>query len=178
MVDCSMIYSAATSMGFWTPLNVCYGLVRVPLRGRNDGTGDDDASRHGDDGDAAPGHPSRSRCGTPLVASAMAAAACSKSSTPSVTSQSAAPTATIPTATTISEPVTYGYYDSDGDTMLSTDVSSKAEADAKHINYSPALITRPANTFPSLYQIMGPAAPNRPVVFGSEPGESDYPRAG
>src|SRR5947209_7817674 len=113
------------------------------------------------------------------VAFGIAAAACSKSSTPSVASSSAAPSpagpaATIPTATTIAEPVVYGYYDGHIDTMLSTDVSDKSQADAQHITYSPALVTQPADKYPSLYQVMGTAAPNQPVVFGSEPGESDY----
>ncbi len=110
-----------------------------------------------------------------VMATALAAVACSKSSTPSATSSSpAAPTAAIPTATTIFQPVVYGFYDGHVDAMLSTDVTSKAQADALHINYSPALLTQPAGKFPSLYQIMGPAAPHQPVVFGSEPGESDY----
>jgi len=72
-------------------------------------------------------------------------------------------------------PVTYGYYDGHVDTMLSTDVSNKSQATAEHINYSPAMINRPASTFPALYMIQGTAAPNQPpFVFGSEPGETDY----
>jgi hypothetical protein len=108
------------------------------------------------------------------AALAMAAAACSKSSTPSATSPSAAPAARIPTATTVAQSVVYGYYDGHIDTMLSTDVSDKAQAKAQHINYSPALLTQPAAKYPSLYHVMGTAAPNQPVVFGSEPGETDY----
>src|SRR5713226_8490923 len=108
------------------------------------------------------------------VAFGIAAAACSNSSTPSVASSSAAQAATIPTATTVAQPVVYGYYDGHIDTMLSTDVSDKTQADAQHLNYSPALLTQPADKYPSLYQIMGPAAPNQPVVYGSEPGETGY----
>ena len=59
--------------------------------------------------------------------------------------------------------------------MLSTDVSSKSQAAAQHINYSAALTgAQPMSTMPSLYMISGPAAPHQPVVFGTEPGESDY----
>ena len=70
--------------------------------------------------------------------------------------------------------MTYGYYDGHVDAMLSTDVNSKSQAEARHINYSAALATQPAKAFPSLYMVAGTAAPNQPVVFGSEPGESDY----
>jgi hypothetical protein len=111
------------------------------------------------------------------IACSLVAVACSKSSPPSASQSSphaAGTTPAIPTAKTIVLPVTYGYYDGHVDTMLSTDVSNKAQATADHINYSAALINRPANTFPSLYMIQGTAAPNQPFVFGSEPGESDY----
>jgi hypothetical protein len=80
----------------------------------------------------------------------------------------------IPTSKTITLPVIYGYYDGHVDTMLSTDVSSKAEASAKHINYSAAMLTQTADKYPSLYEISGAAAPGQPVVFGTEPGASDY----
>src|SRR5260370_1287799 len=110
----------------------------------------------------------------------LAAAACSKS-TPTTTpssssppSSSESPAAVIPTATTVTLPVTYGFYDGHVDTMLSTDVSNKAQASALHINYSIALITQPAKDYPCLYQVSGPAAPNQPQVFGSEPGKADY----
>jgi hypothetical protein len=105
---------------------------------------------------------------------ALAAAACSKSSAPAVPPSSAIPPATIPTGTTITQPVTYGYYDGHVDDMLSTDVSNKAQAAARHINYSAALTTQPPGKFPALYMITGPAAPDQPMVFGSEPGETDY----
>ena len=106
---------------------------------------------------------------------ALAAAACSSSpAPPASTSSSEAPPAQIPTAKTITQPVIYGYYDGHVDAMLSTDVSSKTQAASSHINYSAALLTEPARKFPFLYQISGPAAPGQPVVFGSEPGKSDY----
>ena len=81
---------------------------------------------------------------------------------------------TVPTAKTVSQPVTYGYYDGHVDTMLSTDVSNKAQASSNHINYSAALLNSPAGKNPSLYMISGPAAPNQPMVFNTEPGEDDY----
>jgi hypothetical protein len=81
---------------------------------------------------------------------------------------------TVPKATTISQPVTYGYYDGHVDTMLSTDVSSKTAAASSHINYSAAMVTQPAGHFPSLYLVSGPAAAGQPMVFGSEPGKDDY----
>src|SRR5438094_793874 len=110
----------------------------------------------------------------------LAAAACSKStnkptatsSTPSVSPSESA--AAIPTATTITLPVTYGFYDGHVDTMLSTDVSNKAQATALHINYSAAMLTQAANKYPSLYRVSGRAAAGQPQVFGSEPGEPDY----
>jgi len=80
----------------------------------------------------------------------------------------------VPAAKTITLPVTYGYYDGHVDTMLSTDVSNKAQAGATHINYSAAMRTLPANKYPALYRVSGSAAPNQPQVFGSEPGEDDY----
>ena len=115
--------------------------------------------------------------GVLIVVLAVASAACSKSSTPpEASSSSTAKTsaAPVPTAKTVSQPVIYGYYDGHVDAMLSTDVSSKAQAAAQHINFSAALANRPANTFPFLYMVSGHAAPNQPVVFGSEPGKSDY----
>ena len=110
-----------------------------------------------------------------VVLFALVSAACSKSSAPPAppVSSGTAP-AQIPTATTITEPVTYGYYDGHIDTMLSTDVSDKAQAASGHINYSAALLSVPPSKFPALYMITGAAAPNQPMVFGTEPGETDY----
>ena len=81
---------------------------------------------------------------------------------------------TVPTATTITLPVTYGYYDGHVDTMISTDISDKAMASASHINYSGNLMTQAASKFPSLYLITGTTAPGQIQVFGSQPGEDDY----
>jgi len=65
-----------------------------------------------------------------------------------------------------------GYYDAHKDTYLVTDVSSKAQAKAMHINYSAALGR--VKDAPAQYFIQGKAAPGQIAVFGSEPGESDY----
>jgi hypothetical protein len=112
----------------------------------------------------------------------LVATACSNSKTPAAatssppaSSPSASETAApVPTATTITLPVTYGFYDGHVDTMLSTDVSNKAQAKAVHINYSAAILTQAANKYPSLYRVSGRAAAGQPQVFGSEPGEDDY----
>jgi hypothetical protein len=115
---------------------------------------------------------------------ALAAAGCSSSSkspaaskAPAASSSSSSmesPGAAIPSAKTIARPVVYGYYDGHVDTMLSTDVTSKTQASSQHINYSAALALQPAGKFPALYMVSGRAAPNQPVVFSTEPGESDY----
>jgi len=108
----------------------------------------------------------------------LVATACSSSKkTPTATSSSPTASATaaaVPTATTITLPVTYGYYDGHVDTMLSTDVSNKAQATALHINYSASMLTQAASKYPALYRVAGTAAPNQPQVFGSQPGEDDY----
>jgi hypothetical protein len=65
-----------------------------------------------------------------------------------------------------------GYYDGHKDTYLVTDVSSKAQASAMHINYSPPLAT--VKGAPPQYFVQGTAAKGQIAVFGSEPGESDY----
>jgi ABC-type glycerol-3-phosphate transport system substrate-binding protein len=125
----------------------------------------------------------RLTCACAVVAVlSLAAAACSKS-TKSPTATSSSPTASasasesaaaIPTATTITLPVTYGFYDGHVDTMLSTDVSNKAQATALHVNYSAAMLTQAAGTYPSLFRVSGRAAAGQPQVFGSEPGKPDY----
>ena len=66
----------------------------------------------------------------------------------------------------------FGYYDGHKDAYLVTDVSSKAQAKAMHINYSAPLATIKAA--PPQYFIQGKAAAGQIAVFGSEPGESDY----
>ena len=53
-----------------------------------------------------------------------------------------------------------------------TDVSSKPQAAAMHINYSPPLAK--VKGAPPQYFIQGKAAAGQIAVFGSEPGESDY----
>jgi hypothetical protein len=65
-----------------------------------------------------------------------------------------------------------GYYDGHKDTFVVTDSSSKAQAKAMHINYSPEL--RPLKNLPRQFFIEGRAAHGQLSVFGSEPGESDY----
>ena len=72
----------------------------------------------------------------------------------------------------ISRPAFRGFYDGHKDTYLNTDVSSKAEAKAMHINYS-AAIGR-VKGLPEIYLVQGRAARGQLAVFGSEPGEPDY----
>jgi len=69
-------------------------------------------------------------------------------------------------------PVFHGYYDGHKDTYLNTDVSSKKDAAAMHINYS-AKIGK-VKGLPEIYLVEGRAAPGQLAVFGSEPGEPDY----
>lgn len=65
-----------------------------------------------------------------------------------------------------------GYYDGHKDTYVITDVSSKSQASALHINYSAALAT--FKGAPPQYFVQGPAATGQLTVFGSEPGKTDY----
>jgi hypothetical protein len=65
-----------------------------------------------------------------------------------------------------------GFYDGHHDVFLATDVSSKAQAKALGINYSPELAA--VKGAPAQYFIVGQAAAGQLSVFGSEPGESDY----
>jgi hypothetical protein len=67
-----------------------------------------------------------------------------------------------------------GYYDGHLDAFVSTDTSTKAQAKAMGINYSPALATLKLKTFPFIYMVVGSAASGQRMVLGSEPGESDY----
>ena len=69
-------------------------------------------------------------------------------------------------------PAFHGYYDGHKDTYLNTDVSSKAEAAAMHINYS-AIIGK-VKGLPEIYLVQGRAAPGQLAIFGSEPGEANY----
>lgn len=69
--------------------------------------------------------------------------------------------------------ITYkGFYDGHKDTYLITDVSSKSQAKALHVNYSTEL-SRVKN-LPAQYFVKGRHAAGQLAVFGSEPGESDY----
>jgi hypothetical protein len=70
------------------------------------------------------------------------------------------------------QPVYKGYYDHHIDTYLITDVSSKSQAKAMHINYSAELKT--VKGIPDQYFVRGPAAKGQLTVFGSQPGEADY----
>src|SRR5947208_4425357 len=74
--------------------------------------------------------------------------------------------------TTVKRPAFHGYYDGHKDTYLNTDVSSKAEATAMHINYS-AKIGK-VTGLPEIYLVQGRAAPGQLAIFGSEPGEANY----
>lgn len=65
-----------------------------------------------------------------------------------------------------------GYYDSHKDGYVITDVSSKSQAKALHINYSAALAT--VKGAPAQYFIQGRAAAGQLAVFGSQPGETSY----
>ena len=70
------------------------------------------------------------------------------------------------------QPVYKGYYDHHIDTYLITDVSSKAQATAMHVNYSAEL--KGVKGLPEQYFVRGRAAHGQLTIFGSEPGESDY----
>ena len=72
----------------------------------------------------------------------------------------------------ILRPAFHGYYDGHKDTYLNTDVSSKTEAAAMHINYS-AKIGK-VTGLPEIYLVQGRAAPGQLAIFGSEPGEANY----
>jgi hypothetical protein len=70
------------------------------------------------------------------------------------------------------QPVYKGYYDHHIDTYLITDVSSKSQAAAMHINYSAEL--KGLKGLPEQYFVRGRAAKGQLTIFGSQPGESDY----
>ncbi len=70
------------------------------------------------------------------------------------------------------QPVYRGYYDHHIDTYLITDVSSKSQAKAMHVNYSAEL--KGVKGIPLQYFVRGRAAPGQLTVFGSQPGEADY----
>ena len=70
------------------------------------------------------------------------------------------------------QPVYKGYYDHHIDTYLITDVSSKSQAKAMHVNYSAEL--KGVKGLPEQYFVRGRAANGQLTIFGSQPGESDY----
>ena len=70
------------------------------------------------------------------------------------------------------QPVYKGYYDHHIDTYLITDVSSKSQAKAIHINYSAEL--KGVKGLPEQYFVRGHAAKGQLTIFGSQPGEADY----
>jgi hypothetical protein len=72
----------------------------------------------------------------------------------------------------IARPAFHGYYDGHKDTYLNTDVSSRTEAKAMHVNYSAAI--GKVKGLPEIYLVQGRAARGQLAIFGSEPGESDY----
>ena len=72
----------------------------------------------------------------------------------------------------VSQSAFEGYYDGHKDSYLITDVSSKSQAAALHINYSAALAG--VMSAPAQYFVKGRAAAGQITVFGSEPGEHDY----
>ena len=96
--------------------------------------------------------------------SALAIVATASAATPSMLSLGPAVQAKTPTY--------LGYYDGHKDTYLVTDVSSKAQAQAMHVNFSAEI--GKAKGAPPQYFIQGKAVPGQIAVFGSEPGESDY----
>jgi hypothetical protein len=65
-----------------------------------------------------------------------------------------------------------GYYDGHIDTYLITDVSSKSQAKALHVNYSAEL--KGVKGAPRQFFVKGSAAKGQLTVFGSQPGEADY----
>jgi hypothetical protein len=65
-----------------------------------------------------------------------------------------------------------GYYDGHFVTYLNTDVSTKAQATAMHINYSKRLASIKGE--PEIYLVEGRSASGQLAVFGSEPGEPSY----
>ena len=75
-------------------------------------------------------------------------------------------------AASASESTYQGYYDAHKDTYLITDVSSKSQAAALHVNYSASLGA--IKGVPAQYFIQGRAASGQLAVFGSQPGEKDY----
>jgi hypothetical protein len=72
----------------------------------------------------------------------------------------------------IARPAFHGFYDGHKDTYLNTDVSSKAEAKAMHVNFSAPI--GKVKGLPEIYLVQGRAATGQLAIFGSEPGEASY----
>lgn len=64
------------------------------------------------------------------------------------------------------------YYDGHKDAYFVTDVSSKSQARALHVNYSKEIGA--VKGAPAQYFVKGKAVAGQLSVFGSEPGEDDY----
>jgi hypothetical protein len=101
---------------------------------------------------------------------AVAAASALPAST--AVASSGQPLGTLGTASHSPQATYKGYYDGHKDAYLITDVSSKTQASAMHINYSPPL--KAIKGAPEQYFVTGRAAPGQLAIFGSEPGESSY----
>jgi len=65
-----------------------------------------------------------------------------------------------------------GYYDGHKDGYVITDVSSKSQATALHVNFAATI--KNVKAAPPQYFVIGRAAPGQLAVFGSEPGEANY----
>ena len=78
------------------------------------------------------------------------------------------------TPTRVTREAFQGFYDGHRDTYLNTDVSSRQQAAAMHVNYAPVLKTVPLASAPEIYLVEGKAASGQLAVFGSEPGEATY----
>ena len=89
-----------------------------------------------------------------------------------LTAYGAGPSLMMGPAQTTAQPSFQGYYDGHKDTYLSTDVSSRAEAKAMHINYSARIGL--VKGLPEIYLVEGRSAAGQIAVFGSQPGEPDY----
>src|SRR3954453_8227358 len=89
-------------------------------------------------------------------------------------SAGAAPPARMGPMRGVVHPSLLGYYDGHKDRYFNPDVSSKAQAEEMHVNYSPVLARIPIRLLPPIYAVVGRAAPGQLAVFGSEPGENDY----
>jgi hypothetical protein len=82
--------------------------------------------------------------------------------------------APVPRGAFAPPPVMMASYDDHLDAIVSTDTSSKLQAKALGINYSPTLGALKVGRFPEIYTVKGAAAPGQLMVLGSEPGEANY----